>query len=54
MEKKDKRPTKIYPERRERPMTTPVEIPAGDAVITEPVQPPIRGSHSTPTGSAPV
>lgn len=41
MNKKDKRPTRIYPDHREKPEIEPPETPADDVILTEPTQPPI-------------
>ena len=40
--KKDKRPTKIYPDHREKPLVFPPEEEGGeDIILPEPPQPPI-------------
>lgn len=40
--KKDKRPTKIYPDRREKPISYPPEEPSGDdLILPEAPEPPI-------------
>ena len=40
--RKDKRPTKIYPDHREKPLEIPSpEDPGEDVILPEPPQPPI-------------